>query len=291
MLKNICFILNIKPHMSKIAIVYAYYEKNEEYRKNMEYFIKMGVYANDENMDYFIVVNGETNYSFPQYSNLKVFFRQNEGFDFAGYNRGIEESIKTGKCYDYYTFINTSCRGPFLPSYCRNMKWTEPFLQLFEKDETVKMVGSTINMLTWSFRPHVQSYFVMIKSDALDYIKNTGLFNRNFTLIIDVIENQEIELSLKLLRRGWNISSIVPEWQNINYPQLLSQLNERGTYSSISTNNYEFKCQGRAGDILHKGKLCFGRDVHPYELIFIKTDSVRELSREEVKSITNYYMN
>jgi len=287
-----CFILNIKLFMSKIAVVYAYYEKNEEYRKNLEFFIKMGVYANDENIDYFIIVNGETNYSFPEYSNFKVFFRENAGFDFAGYNRGIEEVKKTGKYYDYYTFINTSCRGPFLPTYCKNMKWTEPFLQLFQKDENIKMVGPSINLLTWSFRPHVQSYFFMIKNDALDYVKSAGLFDKTYTVILDVIENQEIELSLLLLRRGWNISSIIPEWQNINYAQLLSQLNERGSYSSISVNGREYKCQGRAGDILFKGKLCFGRDVHPYEFIFMKTDEIiRGLSIEEIKSLTNYYMN
>jgi lipopolysaccharide biosynthesis protein len=276
--------------MSKIAVVYAYYEKNEEYRKNLEFFVKKGIYANDNNIDYFIVVNGETNYSFPQYSNLKVFFRENEGFDFAGYNAGIEESRRTGKHYDYYTFINTSCRGPFLPDYCNNMKWTEPFLRLFEKDQNIKMVGPTINMLTWSFRPHVQSYFFMLKNDALNYVKSVGLFDNKFSEMVDVINKQEVELSLLLLRRGWNISSIIPEWQNINYSQLLNQLNENGCYSSISVNNRDFHCQGRAGDILYKGKLCFGRDAHPYELIFIKTDIGRDLSTEEVKSLTKYYM-
>jgi hypothetical protein len=131
----------------------------------------------------------------------------------------------------------------------------------------------------------------MIKNDALNYVKSTGLFDKKFTEICHVIDNQEIEFSLLLLRKGWNISSIIPEWQNIDYSGLLNQLNEGGSYSSISVNNRTYHCQGRAGDILYKGKLCFGRDAHPYEIIFIKTDKSRDLSVKEVESLTNYYMN
>ena len=278
--------------MSKIAVVYAYCEKNEEYKKNLDFFIKKGVYANDENIDYFIVVNGESNYSFPEYSNLKVFFRENEGFDFAGYNRGIEEAEKSGKHYDYYTFINTSCRGPFLPEYCSAMKWTEPFLKLFEKDYKIKMVGVSINFLFRSLRPHIQSYFFMIDNDALNYIRYEGLFNKSFGDLINVIESQEIDLSLLLLKKGWNISCIIPEYQNIDYSLLLKKFNEGGFYDSIELNNRIYKSSHSHGDIICFGKMCFGRDLHPYELIFIKTDKiVRKLSMDETESLTNYYIN
>jgi hypothetical protein len=275
--------------MTKIAVVYAYYEKNEEYRKNMEFFVKRGVYANDENIDYFIIVNGETDYSFPQYSNLQVFFRENKGYDFAGYNRGIEEAKATGKHYDYYAFINTSCRGPFLPVYCSHMKWTETFLNLFQKDANIKMVGVSINMLVCQFRPHVQSYFCMIENDALNYVKSTGLFDKNFSQITDVVYQQEIELSLVLLRNGWNISCMVPEFQNIYYQELLKQMTENGFYSSISINHRKY-ISGVTDEVILSGKRCFGRDLHPYELIFMKTDNeVRKLSIDEINSLTNYF--
>jgi len=275
--------------MTKIAVVYAYYEKNEEYRKNMEFFINRGIYPNDESIDYFIVVNGESDYSFPQYSNLKVCFRENVGFDFAGYNRGIEESKKTGKQYDYYTFINTSCRGPFLPDYCSSIKWTEPFLKLFEKDSTIKMVGSTINMFVCCLKPHVQSYFFMIEKDALNYVKGIGLFDKSLTVMKNVIEQQEIELSLLLLKNDWNISCMVPEFQNIYYQEILKQFNEGGCYSSISMNNREY-ISGVTDEIMYSGKRCFGRDLHPYEVIFMKTDNqLRKLSIDEINSLTNYF--
>jgi hypothetical protein len=275
--------------MSKIAVVYAYYEKNEEYRKNLEFFINRGVYANDENIDYFIIVNGESDYAFPDYSNLKVIFRENVGFDFSGYNRGIEESRNTSKHYDYYTFINTSCRGPFLPEYCSTMKWTEPFLKLFQKDATIKMVGASINMWVRCFKPHVQTYFFMIENGALNYVKDSGLFDKNFTIMQNVVEQQEIELSLLLLRNNWNISCLIPEFQNIYYQQLIKQFDEGKCYPSILANNREY-ISGKTDEIIYSGKRCFGRDLHPYELIFIKTDSVfRKLSIDEINSLTDYF--
>jgi hypothetical protein len=271
--------------MSKLAVIYAYFEKNEEYRTNLDYFVKKGVYPNDENIDYYFVVNGETNYVFPEYNNVQVVYRENVGFDFAGYNCGIQLAKNVQTTYDYYFFINTSCRGPFIPEYCERMKWTEPFLNLFKKDETIKLVGSTINMLTWSFRPHVQSYMFCIQQDALRYIEDTSnVFEKSYDNIMDVVGNQEIELSLCLLRNGWNISCLLPEWQNINYSLMLKQLVEGGTYSSITINNRTYNGTFYDGDITWPGKLCFGRDIHPYEVVFIKTE--RGVSSDEIKSLS-----
>jgi hypothetical protein len=274
--------------MSKIAIIYAYYEKNIEYRTNLDFFLKKGVYANDEHIDYFIVVNGITTYSFPHYSNVKVCYRENTGFDFAGYNYGINESNKTGKEYEYYIFINSTCRGPFLPEYCNHMKWTEPFIREFYKDSDVKMVGATINLLLNDFKPHVQSYFFALKVDALNYVQQNGLFERIYNKREEVIYNQEIELSLLLLRNGWNITCLVPEYQNINYAQLLYEYKEGTTHQCIIKNNLIFYTNKWYGDIVFPEKLCFGRDIHPYEVIFIKTE--RGLFVEELHSLTNYYL-
>jgi hypothetical protein len=273
--------------MSKIAVVYAYYEKKPEYRKNLDFFVKRGIYIDDENVDYYFVVNGHTDYAFPQKKNVKVFYRENVGFDFAGYNFGIQEIEKTEKFYDYYFFMNTSCRGPFMPEYCKNMKWFVPFIQLFEKDDNIKLVGSTINPLTWSFRPHVQSYLFALNEEGLNYVKTCGVFKKQYGSIKEVVDNQELELSLALLRNGWNISCLIPEYQNINYAQALRDLNEGGNYSAITLNNKTFHCTGTAGDITLPGNKCFGRDIHPYEVIFIKID--RGCSLDQINSITNYY--
>jgi len=273
--------------MSKIAVIYAYYEKTPEYRKNLDFFVKIGIYIDDENVDYYFVVNGHTDYAFPQKKNVKVFYRENVGFDFAGYNFGIQEIEKTDKFYDYYFFMNTSCRGPFMPEYCKNMKWFAPFIQLFEKDDNIKLVGSTINPLTWSFIPHVQSYLFALNEEGLNYVKTSGVFKKQCGSIKEVADNQEVELSLAILRNGWNISCLIPEYQNINYAQAVRDLNEGGNYSAITLNNKTFHCTGTSGDITFPGNKCFGRDIHPYEVIFIKI--YRGCSPDQINSITNYY--
>jgi len=129
----------------------------------------------------------------------------------------------------------------------------------------------------------------MIEKDALNYVKGIGLFDKSLTVMQNVIEQQEIELSLLLLKNDWNISCMVPEFQNIYYQEILKQFNEGGCYSSISMNNREY-ISGVTDEIMYSGKRCFGRDLHPYEVIFMKTDNqLRKLSIDEINSLTNYF--
>ena len=151
------------------------------------------------------------------------------------------------------------------------------------------MVGPTINMYVRCFKPHVQSYFFMIQNDALDYVKSVGLFDKKFTVMQNVVYQQEIELSLLLLKNDWNISCLIPEFQNIYYQKLIKQFEEGECYSSILVNNREY-ISGVTDEIIYSGKRCFGRDLHPYEVIFMKTDNkVRKLSIDEIKSLTDYF--
>jgi len=249
------------------------------YKKNIDFFIKNGLYSTDETIDYFIVVNGESTYTFPKHENLKVFYRDNIGFDFACYNYGIQETKKMNKKYDYYFCLNASCRGPFLPIYCKQLKWTEPFIQLFDTSTNIKLVGSTINMHFHFLRPHVQSYFFGFKHDVLDFLE-TSIFSKMYYTMCDVIDNQEIELSMVLLRNGWNISCIIPEFKHIDYVSVLRNLGENESYKNIQIYSQKFLY----GDISIPGKRCFGRDIHPYESVFIKTN--RNFLDDEINSLT-----
>jgi hypothetical protein len=71
-----------------ISIIYSYYEKNEQYRTNLIYFLKKGYYR-DPQIDYTIVINGSHTINFPKEPNLKVIQRENTGFDFQGYYVGL----------------------------------------------------------------------------------------------------------------------------------------------------------------------------------------------------------
>lgn len=256
--------------MSKsICIIYSYFEANDEYKRNLQFFLKRG-YIDDQNLDFYLVINGKTTLDLPIRSNFFIFYRENECYDFGGYQYITRMLYKT---YDYYFFMNCTARGPFLPKYY-NLKWYQPFIDQLVGD--VKLVGPTINACTLfgGIKPHVQSYMFALDNECFEFLKREQFFNKKFYDKHEIIINQEIGLSKLILSHGWNISCLVPEYQGINFRSLTEHSNERIILAGKRVN----------GDILHPGKACFGRDLHPYELIFIKTN--RGLCPNEIESLS-----
>lgn len=72
------------------------------------------------------------------------------------------------------------------------------------------------------------------------------------------------------MKHGWNICGILPEYQNIDFRIL--DINTTGLdHDPVFPNS------------------CFGRTVHPYECIFIKTN--RDISTNEINSMTKHILN
>ena len=258
---------------SSIHVIYSYYEKDDRYRTNLIYFLKYG-YFKDPDVDYTFVINGSHTVNFPKEPNLKIIQRENTGFDFQGYYFGILSSVKK---YNYYVFINSSVRGPYLPPYALpHLRWYQAFINLLQKDTNVKLVGSTINIQPPSpllklveYAPHVQSYCFTMDQQCLDYLMSTHLFQHCYETKIDVIIHQEIGMSTLVLRNGWNISCLIPEYQQINYLD----------------RDYSDKI---IGDVLWS-KNGLGRVIHPYETIFLKVE--RDICNQEIETLTNHLLN
>ena len=64
----------------KLACIYAYYEKNDEYKENFLYFLKNGIL---DHVDYYFVMNGDYSVSLPNRSNVHIIERPNIGYDFG----------------------------------------------------------------------------------------------------------------------------------------------------------------------------------------------------------------
>lgn len=264
---------------SNILILYCYYEKNNIYKNNLDLFLKLGLY---NECDYLFIINGEVSIKIPEQNNIKVLFRKNEDYDFGAYNYALS-TIDISK-YDYYFFMNTSVRGPFIPTYT-NVKWYQPFINLFTNE--VKLVGTTINILntdstesnafyniTKFTKPytHVQTQMFAMNRECLEFLISSKLFSNNdYNNYVEFIAIKEILMSQLVLKNNWNISCIIPEYQNIDYRILKNDVN----FSSINGDpNYT--------------NACFGRTIHPYESIFIKIN--RNIYINEINSISKYLL-
>jgi hypothetical protein len=264
---------------NNILILYCYYEKNNIYKNNLELFLKFGLY---NECDYLFIINDNLSVKIPEQNNIKVMFRKNEDYDFGAYNHALT-TIDTNK-YSYYFFINTSVRGPFIPTYI-NLKWYQPFINLLKDD--VKLVGTSINILntnsnesnafyniTKFTRPytHVQTQMFAMDKECLNFLISKNIFkNNNYNIYVEFIAIKEILMSQLVLKNNWNISCIIPEYQNIDYRLLKNDIN----FSSVN------------GDPNFTNG-CFGRTIHPYESIFIKIN--RNISINEINSISTYLL-
>jgi len=264
--------------MSKsIAVVYHYFEKNLNYRDNLIFFLSVGIL---DQHDYYIVIAGECTVNFPAKDNVFFIKTENKNNDYGGYSEFIKtQNIKN---YDFFIFINSSVRGPFLPSHTP-LDWTTPFIR--KLCNKTHLVGSTINLLPTSsihskiFRnkflysppyTHVQTTSYALTAEALqhliyiDFYDNDRLMSKK-----EVIAFYELRLSREIIKKGWNFSSLLPFYDAIDY-----------RHQNAIIDNFSAK----DGDLLFK-KSFFARTLNPYEIIFIKVNR-NLLPREELDSYT-----
>jgi hypothetical protein len=267
-------------------VIYSYYEKNDQYIKNFEFFLKNALY---DDIDYVFYINGhECSLDIPKQSNIRVIPRDNINYDFGAYDDAVN-SLNIDD-YLYFFFINTSVRGPFIPGRERKkIRWTEPFIKLLTGD--VKLVGTTINILTVNDQndlnkdplniltnkgfkppfPHVQSQVLLLNKEAIKYLLSQQFFEQpRESDFMKFIISREVMISQLILKKGWNINCLLPKYQGLDYRTIKSDINPTSVH----------------GDPYYPNAY-FGGSIRPYDVIFIKTN--RGVSTDEIIKLTDQY--
>lgn len=250
--------------MQKTVVIYHYYEKDSSYKDNFLHFLTFGY---SEECDYIVIVAGQHTLELPNADNISYVFTENLGNDFGGYCYVINTVIDTNK-YEFFFFINSSVRGPFLTDRDKKL-WVKYFIEQLESD--IGIVGSTINILPKSSPcalsysekygqtencSHVQSTSYLLPKKSLLYLIEMGFFNSSgLPDKEDAIRDYEVKLSQLIKERGWNLKSLLPEYNQIDY---------RIPHLDINPTSDQ-------GDPCFKDGY-FGRTIHPHEIIFIKTN-------------------
>lgn len=248
----------------KTCVLFHYCEVNEAYRDNLLHFLLFGYL---ESVDYIIVVAGKSSVELPQRPNIKYVFTENRNNDYGGYCAAVSSGLSVD-VYDAFIFVNSSVRGPYLPPYV-GADWVTCFTRHL-RDE-VGLVGSTINILDRNGREsqefksrhggnapfsHVQTTAFALSRKALSVLLEAKLFSNDATLAkLNVVTDFEILMSQILIRAGWNIKCLLPEYNVVDYRQAHQDINP------TSAN----------GDPCYEGAY-FGRSAHPHEVMFVKTN-------------------
>ncbi|MBU3549838.1 hypothetical protein [Polynucleobacter sp. MWH-Berg-3C6] len=252
---------------SKTLVIYHYYEKDKSYIDNFSHFLRFGY---DADLSYLIIVAGEYTIDFPALDNIQYLFTENKNFDYGGYCEAVSK-LSIWQKYDFYFFVNSSVRGPFAPAYCAQ-KWADLFIDQISAD--VGIVGAAISITpsqhsiakmyhdkygklerNHQFLGHVQTTCYVLSQQVLGRLIKAGFYEVNEALNKDeTVRDYEIRLSQLLLDMGLNLRCMLPEYNQIDYREVLTDLNPAS----------------REGDSGFEHSY-FGRSAHPYESIFIKT--------------------
>lgn len=265
---------------NKIAVIYHYFEANQNYRDNLIYFLSVAI---RDDIDFYIIIAGDCSVSLPEAININYLRTKNKNNDYGGY----VEFLKNFKItHDFYVFINSSVRGPFLPNYYDGC-WVDPFIsRLYDRNH---LVGASINNLSissdhsvamrskYDYLPpfnHVQTTAYALTCKALEHLYSIGFYGNEEVMTKDeVILNYEIRLSCEIRKQGWSISSISQFDADFDYV-----VND---FIVLNPSAHNGDSQVRHG--------FYSRSFTPYDLIFIKT-SRNILLPEDLASYTYAFL-
>ena len=268
---------------AKILVLYHYFEKDLSYRDNLCHFLAFGI---ESDVDYLIIISGSYSVELLELPNIQYVFTEPKQSDFGGYAQVINDGLNIDP-YEYIFFINSSVRGPFVPTY-QKQTWLDIFLNQLRLDRgDVGLVGTSICTLDKSFRhsinyqqrfggdplfSHVQTMAYGLPNTVLKKLIASGFYqeDRDSTKSL-AIENYEIHLSQLVLQQGKNLRCLLPEFNKIDYRKPHVNPNPTSTI-------------GDPNEVLGY----FGRSVHPYEVLFVKTN--RHLYTEEYLARLAYSM-
>ena len=162
-------------YKKKILITYVYFE-NARSLKNINFFIKNGVFNNNIVQYNFIIKGDKCSVKFTIYDNINIYKMKNEGYDFGGYSYSI--NLINKQDFDYFIFLNDSIIGPFIPRYISKYYWYIYFINLISNK--IKLVGITINKDIINKVPkHVQSMAFATDNIGLQLLIDNNIFNLN----------------------------------------------------------------------------------------------------------------
>lgn len=201
---------------------------------------------------------------------VRVVVRENAGFDFCAVKKVVEYgwAARPGR-YTHVVLINASVRGPFMPNYAP-FTWVDAFINAIQGD--IKLVGTTVNCMVskrdskGAFTSlHLQSMVLATDATGLSIIHpQLGCYET----MMAAISHGEIGATQALLSAGYGAVAMQSSWNG--YPIFAKKLGSAEMHERCSA-----VLEETGGDPSLRGAY-LGGEVHPYELIFIKTN--RQLS-------------
>ncbi|GAB4817920.1 hypothetical protein N2152v2_004966 [Parachlorella kessleri] len=158
---------------------------------------------------------------------LALLWREaNIGMDFGAHNETLEWLASYGKLggYKYFIFLNSSVRGPFVPSYMPDgWQWTQAYTDRLRGK--VKAVASSLVCLPEAdpgqlaveggYGPKLESWAFALDQSGLQAALQDGVFEaRNCKLCSDgIVVKGEYGVTYAIMRRGYLIDTLMSKYK------------------------------------------------------------------------------
>ncbi len=156
-----------------------------------------------------------------------------------------------------FILINSSCRGPFVPSYFRD-PWPEMFFSLLSSE--TRLAGVTVNCNQPGMEElHIQSYLLAFDRSTLAHMlqRQAPVCPPPGANATRTVWQFELSLTHSILRAGGNVAVTQFLWSGADFRD------SDAVRRVCAVSAY--------GDVLRPGAYS-GMDVHPLELGFFKTN-------------------
>lgn len=272
---------------SKVLVSYSYFEKDPIQRDNFDYFITMGMGVESRllpalhNVDFTVVISGDkcspcsrllpmlkieemnplphdvsAAHGGPHLTLLQRI--ENEGMDFAAHNITLEWTKAKGtlRTYKFFIFLNSSVKGPFLPTYMPpHWQWPMAYTQKLIGD--VKAVSSSIVCLpevdAGGPGAKIESWAYGVDIVGLDILMNEGVFELHLckTCPDGIVVKGEYGLTTALMKHGYTIDTLMSKYRGIDW-----------------RDQRHWKCNNNVHPSRHG--TYDGISMHPFETMFLK---------------------
>jgi hypothetical protein len=209
----------------KGLVIYSYHSDNDDSYQNLQDFLKhVHIHAGHSKscaITCCIVAKRNELLELDGGIHVIIVRRENDkGYNFGAYQTALCEF--EGVSFDYYMFIDSTCAGPFYPSWTKNVNaqwhWIDPYLVRLKKED-ISLVCSSMEesdngdiiVDSYAFAVDRQGLELLVKSNPSPFIQHADQQS--------VVEYGEKLLSSILLDNGLNIDCLRQCYKGIDWRQ------------------------------------------------------------------------
>lgn len=243
-------------------VLYAYYQ-NEEQEQNFLYFLNTGIIANPDVAKYYFLItctsiSERVQLALRPHQNSLIYVEKCQT-DATAWSHAINNVVVHNEG-DTYFFINSTCRGPFMPVYM-DKSWIAVLNNMFDEVSGVQLVCPVMEVPPDNNIPFAHTYMFGLSYKGMRILQKRGLWKvyNKHSAVIEFERNVSRHI---LQTEGMNMKSLMLAYQNVDWRKK-ANWDYKIWRQWAPVNTIKVTCPETPNNY-------YGIDLHPLEVMFMK---------------------